>query len=221
MQVFANLETVDHHFDGVLFLLVQLRQFIEFEQLAVDPRTDKALGAQFFEDRQVFTLALANHRRQQHQLAAFGLGQHQVDHLADGLRLQRNVVVRAARGADAGVEQAQVVVDLGDGADRGARVVRGGLLFDGDRRRQAFDGVDVRLFHHRQELPGIRRQRLDIAALAFGVQGIEGQRRLAGTGQAGDNDQLVPGQGQVDVLQVVGPCPTNQDLVHCGLAWRA
>ncbi|MNM75939.1 hypothetical protein D3C81_877420 [compost metagenome] len=205
----------------MLFLLVQLRQFIEFEQLAVDPRTDKALGAQFFEDRQVFTLALANHRRQQHQLAAFWLGQHQVDHLADGLCFQRDVMVRAARGADAGVKQTQVVVDFSDGADGRTRVVRGRLLLDGNRRRQTFDGVDVGFFHHRQELPGIGRQRFDIAALAFGVQGIEGQGRLAGTGQAGNDDQLVPGQGQVDVLQVVGSCPTNQDLVHCGLARRA
>ncbi|MNC69841.1 hypothetical protein D3C75_1205820 [compost metagenome] len=94
-------------------------------QLAVDPRTDEALGAQFLEHRQVLTLALADHRGEQHQLAALRQGQHLVDHLADRLRLQRHVVVRAARGADAGVEQAQVVVDLGDGADRRARVVRG------------------------------------------------------------------------------------------------
>src|SRR5690606_17256708 len=33
-------------------------------------------------------------------------------------------------------------------------------------------------------------------------------------GQAGDDDQLVARQGQVDVLQVVGTRPTDQDLVH-------
>ncbi|MNS72657.1 hypothetical protein D3C72_1060760 [compost metagenome] len=221
LQVGADLETVHHHIDAVFFLLVQLGQFVEFVELAVYPGAHKALGAQLVEHCQVLALALAHHRRQQHQLAAFRALQHQVDHLADRLRLQRDIVIRAAWGADAGVQQAQIVVDFGDGADRGAGVVRGRLLLDGNGWRQAFDGIDVGLFHHRQELPGVGRQRFHIAALAFGVQGVERQGRLAGTGQAGDHDQLVPGQGQVDVLQVVGTCPTNQDLVHCGLARRA
>ncbi|MNS47499.1 hypothetical protein D3C72_800330 [compost metagenome] len=157
LQIGANLEAVDDHIDRVLFLFIQFWQFIEFADAAVDPGANETLGAQLFENRKVFTFTLANHRRQQHQFAAFRLRQHQVDHLADGLRLQWNIVIRAARNADACIQQAQVVVDFGDGADGRTRVVRGRLLFDGDRRRQAFDGVDVGLFHHRQELPGVGR----------------------------------------------------------------
>src|SRR5690606_18112044 len=56
--------------------------------------------------------------------------------------------------------------------------------------------------------------RLDIATLTLRVERVEGQRRLAGAGQAGDHDQLVTRQGQVDVLQVVGARPTDQNLVH-------
>ena len=52
------------------------------------------------------------------------------------------------------------------------------------------------------------------SSLAFDTLYAEGQRRLAGAGQAGDHDQFVAWQGQVDVLQVVGARPTNQDLVH-------
>ncbi|MDT4798782.1 hypothetical protein FQZ97_314200 [compost metagenome] len=175
LQVAAHLEAVDHHVDGVLLLLIQLGQFIQLVQFAVHAGAHEALGAQFLEHGQVFALALAHHWGQQHQFAAFGQGQYLVDHLADGLGFQRHIVVRAARRADAGIEQAQVVVDLGDGADRGAGVVGGGLLLDGNRRRQAFDGIHIGLFHHRQELPGVGRQRLHIAALAFGVEGVEGQ----------------------------------------------
>jgi hypothetical protein len=80
------------------------------------------------------------------------------------------------RRAGAGVQQAQVVVDFGDGADGGARVVAGGLLLDGDGGRQPFDQVDIRLFHQLQKLAGVGRQRLYIAALAFGVQRVESQR---------------------------------------------
>ncbi|MND62028.1 hypothetical protein D3C80_533010 [compost metagenome] len=175
LQIPAHLEAVHHHVDRVLLLLVQLGQLVQLIEPAVHARADEALGAQLLEHRQVLALALADHRRQQHQLAALGQGQHLVDHLADGLGLQRHVVIRAARRTDAGIEQAQVVVDLGDGADRGAGVVGGGLLLDGNRRRQAFDGIHIGLFHHRQELPGVGRQRLHIAALAFGVEGVEGQ----------------------------------------------
>jgi len=94
----------------------------------------KPCGAEFRKQLVVLALAVRHHRRQQHQAAAFRQGQHLVDHLADGLGLQRGAVLRAARGADAGEQQAQVVVDLGNGADGGARVVGGGFLLDGDGR---------------------------------------------------------------------------------------
>ena len=59
---------------------------------------------------------------------------------------------RAMRVADTGEQQAQVVVDLRDRADRRTRVARRALLVDRDRRRQAVDLVDVRLLHLAQEL---------------------------------------------------------------------
>jgi hypothetical protein len=66
--------------------------------------------------------------------------------------------------------------------------------------RQAFDQVDIGLFHQLQELPGVGRQRFDVAALALGVQGVKGERGFAGAGQAGDHDELVARQVEVDVL---------------------
>jgi hypothetical protein len=105
--------------------------------------------------------------------------------------------------ADPRPKEPHIVVDLGDRADRGARVPRGGLLLDGDRRRQAFDVVDVRLLHHVEELAGVGRERLDIAALAFGIDGVEGERALARAGQAGQHDKLLAWQVEGDVLEVV------------------
>ncbi len=134
LQVLADLEAVYHHLDGVLAVLFQRRRFVQLVDAAVDAGADKALGAQLVEQCQVLALALAHHRCQQHQLAALGQRQHLVDHLADGLCRQGQVMIRAARLPGAGKQQAQVIVDLGDGADGGAGVVRGGLLLDGDGR---------------------------------------------------------------------------------------
>ena len=63
--------------------------------------------------------------------------------------------------------------------------------------------IHVRLFHHVEELARIGGQRLDIAALPFGIDRIEGERRLAGPGQAGDDHQLVARNIHVDGLEIV------------------
>ena len=120
-------------------------------------------------------------------------------------RLARDLAAadRAVRMPDAREEQAQVVVDLGHRADRRARVPRGALLVDADRRRQAVDLVDVRLVHLAQELARVRRQALDVAPLALGIDGVEGEAALARAGQAGDDHQPVAWQFDGDVLQVV------------------
>ena len=195
LEVLAHLESIHHHLDGVLLLLVELGQLVHLVQPSVDADADETLGTQLLEHRQVLTLALAHDGGEQHQPLAFRHGQHLVDHLADGLGFQGHIVLRAARRTHAGIEQAQIVVDLGDGAHGGARIVRGGLLLDGNRWRQAFDGVHIGLFHHRQELAGVGRQGFHVPALAFGIEGVERQRRLAGAGQSGDDDELVPGKG--------------------------
>ena len=88
---------------------------------------------------------------------------------------------RAVRDADAGVQQAQIVVNLGHGADGRARVVADALLVNRDRRTEPFDLVDVGLFHLPQELAGIGAQAFDVAALSLGEDGVERQRRLART----------------------------------------
>ena len=144
----------------------------------------------------------------------FRQGEHVVDHLRHALRGQRLTVLGAMRLPGARIEQAQVVVDLGDGADRRARIVAGGLLLDGNGGREALDQVDIRLFHQLQELPRVGRQRFDVAPLAFGVERVEGQRALARTRQAGDHGQPVARQIEIDVLEVVRACAANADGVH-------
>jgi hypothetical protein len=123
-------------------------------------------------------------------------------------------MIRAVRVADARVEQAQVVVDLGDRADGRPRVVRRRLLLDRDRRRQTLDQVDVGLLHQLQELARVGRQRLDVAALAFRVERVEGERALARPRQPGHDDEPVAREVEVEVLEVVRACAADADEVH-------
>ena len=90
------------------------------------------------------------------------------------------------------------------------------LLLDRDRRRQAFDQIDVRLFHELQELPCVGRERLDITALALGVERVERERTLARAGKTRDNDQPVPRQIEIDILEIVRACAANADVFHAG-----
>ncbi len=174
-HVLAYLEPVDHDVDAVLLRLRQLGQGVDVMHLAIHPQAHEALGLEFGKQVELFALAVGHHRGEDHQLGFLRQGQHVVHHLRDTLRLQRQIVVRAVRRAGAGVEQAQVVVDLGDGADGRARVVAGGLLLDRDGGAQPFDQVHIRLFHELQKLPRVGRKRFDVTPLALGVQGVKGE----------------------------------------------
>ena len=209
-----HLEPIDHDVDGVLVGLGQLGQAVDVMHRAVHPQADETLCAQLGEKVQLFALAVGHHRGEDHQLRVFGQSQHVIDHLRHAVGRKRKVVVGTVRRAGAGVEQTQVIVDLGDGADGGARVVAGRLLLDGNRRTQSLDQVHVWFFHELQELPGVGRKRLDVAALALGVERVESQRGLAGAGQAGDYRQFVARQVEVDVLEIMCPRAANLDEFH-------
>ena len=82
--------------------------------------------------------------------------------------------------------------------------------------REAVDVVDVRFLHLLDELPGVGRHAVEEAALAFGEEDVEGEGRLAGAAEAGDDDELVAGDVEVDVLQVVLAGAGDADVVVGG-----
>ena len=208
-------QAVDHQLDVVLQLLVELGDLVELVQPAVDLDPLEALALELGQLLAVLALAAAHDRRQQIEPGALGQGHDAVDHLRDRLALDRQAGRGRVGDADAGEQQAQIVVDLGDRADRGARVARGGLLLDRDRRRQAADRIDVRLLHQLEELARIGGEALDVAPLAVGIDGIEGERALARARQAGDHHQAVARQVDVDRAKIVLARAANADeVVH-------
>ena len=199
----VRLEPVDHRLDVVPRVALQLFDFLDALDLAVDARADEALALQVFEHRLVVALAAANHGREQLQLFAFMRAQDLLHDRLGRLRLHRLVTVGAVRDAGTGVEHAQVVDDLGQRADRRARAAPDGLLIDRDRRRQAVDALHVRLLHPAEELARVGRQRLEEAALSFAVERVERQRTLARPGDTGHPHQALARDLEVHAAQVV------------------
>ena len=168
-------QPVHDHLDVVLLLLLQRRRIGERVHHPVHPDPAVALRMQLVEQVDELALASPHHRREHLEPGALRHREHLVDDLLRGLPRDPLTAHRAVRRPGPRIQQPQIVVDLGDGADRRPRVAVGGLLVDGHRRRQALDEVDVGLVHLTEELPGIRRQRLDVAPLALGEDGVEGQ----------------------------------------------
>ena len=202
-RVLAHDDAVDDDLDRVLDVLLELDLLVELADLAVHAHAAEALALEVLEELGVLALAAEDHGCEHEGAAALGVREDLIGHLVGGLALDHPAALGAVRRAHAREEQAQVVVDLGDGAHGGARVPGRGLLVDGDRRRKAVDGVEVGLVHLSQELARIAGEGLDVAALALGVAGVEGQARLARARKAGDDDELVARDVDVDVLQVM------------------
>ena len=195
-------------------VLVEVDGVIEVAHLAVDADADEALAACFVEEADVLALLRAGEGRQEEQARAGRVGERRIDDLLDCLALDGAAAGGAVGPPNARPEEAHVVVDLGDGADGGAGVVGGGLLVDGDRGREAVDVVDVGLLHEAKELAGVSGEGLDVAALAFCVDGVEGEGGLARAGEPRDHDELVARDLDVDVLEVVLAGTAHGDVVE-------
>ena len=212
-HVVAHHQPVDDDRDVVLVALVEHDRLLEHAHAVVDLHAREAVGAQLVEQLAVLALAPAHDRREHHEARALAELHHLVDDLLGRLADDRPAADRAVRLAHARPQQAQVVVDLGDRADRRARVARGRLLVDRDRRREPLDRVHVGLVHLPEELPGVGRQRLDVAPLPLGVDRVEREARLARARQPRDHHQRVARQRQRDVFEVVLARSRDDDLI--------
>ncbi len=133
-----------------------------------------------------------------------------------GDELGRFAPHRPAAGAaveepDPREEEFQIVVDLGHRPDGRAGALHPRGAVDGDRRGDPVDQVRLRLVHPVEELAGVGGEALDVAALPLGVEGIEGEGRLARAAHPGDDGERVERQVERDVLEVMLACAANTD----------
>ena len=100
-----------------------------------------------------------------------GRASRSIEDLLGRLLADRRAALVATRLAQPGIEQPQIVVDLGDRGHGAAGIVAAGPLVDGNRRLQALDQVDVGPFELMEELPGVDREAFDILPLALRRRG--------------------------------------------------
>ena len=213
LDVRPDDEAVHDDLNVVLDVFFQLDLLVQLIEIAVYTGPDVAGALGGLKDLGVLALLAPDDGGQDLDAGALGQGEDLVDDLVDGLLADLFSALGAVGRARPGPEQAEIVIDLRDGAHGGAGVFAGGLLVDGDGGGEALDIVHVRLVHLAQEHPGVGGKALHVPPLALGVNGVESQGGLAGAGEARHHHQLVPGDGDVDIFQIVGPGAFDDDLI--------
>ncbi len=219
-DVGGDAQPVHDDLDRVRALPVDLAGLGELDRLSVDAGADEPPARQILQHLPELPLPAAHDRGEDLEARSLARREDPVGHLLDGLGGDRPAALVAVRRPRPREEDAEVVVDLGDGPDRRARVVRGRALLDRDCRREPLDVLDLGLLHLLEELPRVRREALDVAALPLRVDRVEREGRFAGAADAGDDGQAVARDLEVDVLQVVLRSTLDDDAVLHGVRSR-
>ena len=208
-------QPVHDQLNGMLLVLLGLDLLGQIVLNAVQAHPGKALLPGILKYLLVLALFPPDHRRKNEEAGSLPQGLHPVHDLIDGLAADLLAALGAMRNAGPGPEQTQIVINFRNRAHGGAGAFGGGLLVDGDGRGQPVNGVHIRLIHLSQELPGIGAEALHIPALALGINRVKGKAGFAGTAQTGKHHQLVSGNGEIHVFQVVFPGALDPDrIVH-------
>ena len=201
----------------VLQILLQRDILRQLVQIPVHPHPDVAAAAGVLQHLGVLALASPHHRGHHLNAGALRQGHDLVDDLIHRLLADLPAALGTVGHAHPRPQQAQIVVDLRHRAYGGAGILAGGLLVDGDSRGKAVDIVHVRLVHLPQKHTGVGAEALHIPALSLGVDGVEGQRALTAAAETRQHHQLIPGDGNVDILQVVLPRALDENFLLHGI----
>ena len=181
----ADADFVVHHepvhdgLDVVEFLFVELDArdvLAQFHDFTVHAHTHEAVAGEALKHVAELAFLPAHDGREQHD---FGFRRQREDFIHDvagALRGDGNAGFRAMRLADMRVKQAQVIINLRGRGDDRTRAAAGASLLNRNRGRQAFDEIHVRFLQLVEKLARVGGKRLDIFALALGVNRVERER---------------------------------------------
>ncbi len=210
---FAQDEPIHHDLDAVFLAAWGLELVIEFLNDTVETDPNEALAAQFFKEATQITLFRLDDGGEEDESRALRQGKNALPDFCRGVFDELLAGGGVVWLPGDGVKDAQIVVDLRDGRDGAARVGCGVNLLDGDRGAEAFDEIDVGFFQLVQKLPCVGAKALDIAALAFGVEGIKGQGRFARPADTRQHHEAIPRDIDIDVFEIVLSCAAHSDGV--------
>ena len=185
---------------------VELHSAYHFLDFSIHTYIEITFAAHTLEEFAIVSLALANQRSQQEDgLAGIFIKNH-IDDLFFGVFHHLFTAAVAVGCTGTGKEQTEIIVNLGSGTNGRTRVLVGGLLLDADDRTQTGNLIYIRALHIAQEVAGIGRESLYVAALSLGKDGIESQRRLARTRKSGYHGEGVARNLNINILEVVYSC---------------
>ena len=152
MGIGLELYAVYDGFYRVAFGFSELYFLFQLTHFAVYSCACKACFSQSVQNFYVFTFFRSDYGSEQYHFCAFAEAHYLLDHLIYALTFDRLSAFCAVRYACACVQNAQIVVYLGYGADGGARVAACRFLIYRNGGGKPCDGVYVRLLHLTQEL---------------------------------------------------------------------
>src|SRR4029077_1757869 len=144
--------------------------------------------------------------------------QHLIGDRLGGFRADLTVAGWTKGARDAREEQFQIIGDLSHRANGRTRTLDRIRLLDRDGGRYAPNIVHPRFVHAVEELPHVRTERFDVAALAFGVNRFESETRLAAPARAGNDGQFTEGKIDIDAFEIVLARSANLHPTRRG--WR-
>ncbi len=197
-------ESIHHHqhLAGIAYLSLGFR-VVQAQDGAVDLRAHEPRRPQLGRHGHFRPVGAGRQGKRHEQRVLRRGGEQRVHYVLHRVRFHDRAAGPAVGGADPRPQQAQVVVDLRRGADGRAARGRGVLLLDRHGGGEPLQGVEVRLGHPLQELLGVCGERFDVAALALGVEGVEGQGALARAGGSGHYRKRPPRDLDSNALEIV------------------
>ena len=159
----------------MVLVSVNLHARHNLQDLSIHPGIEIAFASHAFKEFTVMTLALSDEWGEEEDSLAVILVENHFDDLFFGIFHHLLTASVAVGCTGTGIEQTQVIVDLGGGAHSGSGILVGGLLFDADDRTETCNLIHIGTFHVAQEVAGVGRKRLDISTLTFGKDGVESQ----------------------------------------------
>lgn len=209
----AHSDAVNDKFYIVGLVAVDLHVHGQLPDLSIYAHAQESFFSYLRKELAIVALATLYERGHYHDVLAGIALAYEVDNLLLGI-LYHGLAACGGDGlSDTRIQQTDKIIDLGNGSYRGAGILVGGLLLDRNDGAESVDTVYVGTLHITDKMAGIGREGLHVATLAFGIDGVKGERRLAASAKTGKDYQLVAWKGNVYILEVVFACSENFYLI--------